>query len=219
MDRQINHKTMRLIIGLIAVLLAPMVMLLANAEQPLTSISISYWTDAQDIFVGSLVAVGFFLSAYNGRSETIDWEFCLSKAACVFAIVVALFPTDGFSNKDIPPAWISTVSKIFRLEPTQIHYSAAVLLFVCLIAMIWFFPNRAACKGKPIRALIYRVIACSMVIGIVGIFILGELIFDWDNTVLLIEFFGLTLFGAGWFLAGTYKTENGQSYKKEAVQT
>lgn len=72
MDRQINHKTMRVIVGAIAVLLAPTVYLLAGSEEALSSISISYWTDAHDIFVGSLVVVGFFLSATTepGANET-----------------------------------------------------------------------------------------------------------------------------------------------------
>ena len=55
MERQINYKTMRIMVGLIAILLAPTVYWLANSSQPLTSISISYWTDAGDVFVGSLL--------------------------------------------------------------------------------------------------------------------------------------------------------------------
>lgn len=42
MERQINYKTMRIMVGLIAILLAPTVYWLANSSQPLTSISISY---------------------------------------------------------------------------------------------------------------------------------------------------------------------------------
>ena len=64
MTRQINHKTMRAMVGVIALFLAPAVWLLSDVDQPLTSISISYWTNAGDIFVGALIAVGFFLFAY-----------------------------------------------------------------------------------------------------------------------------------------------------------
>jgi hypothetical protein len=67
MDRQINHKTMRVIDGAIAVLLAPTVYLLAGSEHTLTSIRILYWTDAHEIFVGSLIVVGFF---YLRTTET-----------------------------------------------------------------------------------------------------------------------------------------------------
>ena len=54
MNRQINYKTMRVMVGIIAIILAPVVCLLADVDHPLTSISISYWTNSHDIFVGSL---------------------------------------------------------------------------------------------------------------------------------------------------------------------
>ncbi len=207
MGRQINHKTMRIIIGVIALLLAPTVYLLAEPGKALHSISISYWTDAHDIFVGSLIVVGFFMSAYNGTGGSKDWEFYLSKAAFVFAICIALFPTKGYDNTDIPSAWVVSVASFFNLQPMNIHYTAAVLLFVCLIAMMWFFSNRAKSKGKVKRAYIYRTISILMMAGILILFILGKLIYTWENTVLIIEIWGLTLFGIGWLVAGSYKTD------------
>ena len=112
--RQINYKTMRRIVGAIALLLAPVVWILSG-EPELTSISISYWTDSRDVFVGALIAIGFFLSAYNGAGEGKDWEFWLGKAAGVFATCVALFPTrgsqvqtfqqNGFGQSQVPLAW------------------------------------------------------------------------------------------------------------------
>lgn len=206
MDRQINHKTMRVIVGAIAVLLAPTVTLLAGSGHSLTSISISYWTDAHDIFVGSLVVVGFFLSAYNGTGGERDWEFYLSKISCVFAICVALFPTRGFTGSDIPPAWTTTLANAVNLEPMNIHYGAAILLFACLIIMMWFFSNRAMKKGKPGRSYTYRTISVLMVLGIISIFIYGRAT-DLKNMTLLIEIWGLTLFGIGWLIAGSYKTD------------
>ena len=64
--RQINHKVMRVIVGVIALLLSPVVWFLSGSESELTSISIFSWADSRDVFVGSLIAVGFFLSVYNG---------------------------------------------------------------------------------------------------------------------------------------------------------
>lgn len=74
MKREINYKTMRVVVGIIAILLAPLVHFFSGSQEELTSISISYWTDARDIFVGSLVAVGFFLFAYNGQGGKADGE-------------------------------------------------------------------------------------------------------------------------------------------------
>ena len=157
MNRQINHKSMRAMVGAIAFLLAPTVYWLSDTETALTSISISYWTNSGDIFVGSLIAVGFFLFAYNGTGHGKDWEFYLSKASCVFATCVALFPTQGFNEHYIPPTWTTAIANEVNLEPFNIHYGSAILLFACLIAMMWFFSNRAIKKGKPRRAYIYIV--------------------------------------------------------------
>jgi hypothetical protein len=206
MNRQINYKTMRVVVGAIAILLAPVVFLLAGSREPLTSISISYWTDARDIFVGSLIAVGFFLFAYNGSGGGKDLEFYLSKLSCVFAICVALFPTEGFDINDMPPVWAADLAGFFGLKAHHVHYGAAVLLFVCLIAMMWFFSVRAKGKGETFRAYTYRAIGILMVVGILVIMILGS-IFSWTNKILLVEIWELELFGIGWLIAGTYRNE------------
>ena len=146
--RQINHKVMRLIVGAIALLLSPVVWVLSGSEYALTSISISYWTDSRDVFVGALMAIGFFLSAYNGAADRRDLEFWLSKAACVFAICVALFPAEGFTDMDIPAGWVLAVTGSVGLLPESVHRGAAVLLFACLIGLIFFFYRRALSKGR-----------------------------------------------------------------------
>jgi hypothetical protein len=203
--RQINHKIMRVIVGVIALFLSPAVLLLSGHVNDLSSISISYWTDAHDIFVGSLIAVGFFLSAYNGTGNGRDWEYYLSKLACVFAICVALFPTEGFNNTNIPAKWAVAISGLFGLVPEHIHYGAAILLFGCLIAMMWFFSIRAMKKGKSGRAYFYRVVSILMAVGIAGILLIGKVVFDWRDTIFWVEVWGLTLFGLGWLVAGSYK--------------
>ena len=89
--RVINYKTMRVIVGLIALLMPPAVVLLSGQEDltSMSSISISYWTDSRDIFVGSLFAVGFFLAAYNGTGKYERSEKWISRVACFFAVIVA----------------------------------------------------------------------------------------------------------------------------------
>lgn len=204
MHRQINHKTMRLIVGIIAVLLAPITYLLA--EVPLHSISASYWTDARDIFVGSLVAVGFFLCAYNGAGGRKDWEYYLSKASCVFAIAIALFPTTNTINDKLDSAWTKAIAELFSLTPDNIHLAASILLFTCLIAMMWYFSNRAQAKGKLNRSRTYRGIAIVMATGIILLSVMGATL-EWNNTTLWVEIWALSFFGAGWLLAGAYKTD------------
>jgi len=201
-NRQMNHKIMRVIVGVIALLLSPVVYFLSNSENELTSISISYWTDSRDIFVGSLVVVGFFLSAYNGAGRGRDWAYYVSKLACVFAICIAFFPTEGFSEKNIPAKWIQVMADSIGLEAAYIHTGAAILLFACLIAIMWSFSVRARSKGKHGRAYFYRDVSILMAVGIIAL----SLIYD---TIFWVEVWGLTLFGIGWLAAGTYRTESG----------
>jgi hypothetical protein len=206
MNRQINYKTMRVVVGAIAILLAPVVFFLAGSREPLTSISISYWTDARDIFVGSLITVGFFLSAYNGSGGGKDLEFYLSKLSCVFAICVALFPTEGFDINDMPPVWAADLAGVFGLKAHHIHYGAAVLLFVCLIAMMWFFSVRASRKGSKARKKAYLAVGGLMSGGLIAIVLLGS-VFSWAKKILIVEVWELTLFGIGWLIAGSYRNK------------
>ena len=196
--RLINHKVMRQVVGIIALALSPVVWILSG-EHALTSISISYWTEARDVFVGSLIAVGFFLSAYNGTGKGRDWEYYLSKMAGVFAIGIAFFPTDGFRQEDLPSAWVVSIAKSLGLVPEYIHNGAAILLFVCLIVLMWFFSGRAMEKNKPGRAYFYRGVSILMAAGITGLLLVKE--------VFWAEVWGLTLFGIGWLVAGSYKSE------------
>ncbi len=202
--RQINYKFMRVIIGAIAIMLSPVVWMLSGVGSELTSISISYWTYSHDIFVGSLVVVGFFLAAYNGGGDGIDTEYLVSKAACVFAICVALFPTTGFTPTDVPYPWVQAIAEWIGVAPSHIHGTSAVLLFVCLIVLLWFFSVHAMDKGKPARAWIYRCIILLMVVGAAILFLLGKLL-EWNDTIFYVEFWELTLFGIGWLVAGNYR--------------
>lgn len=204
MSRQINHKTMRVVVGIIALVLSPLTYFLSGVH--LTSISGSYWTDAQDIFVGSLVAVGFFLSAYNGAESKRDLEFYLSKFACLFALCVAFFPTEDKIGNGMPAVWIESISGALGLKTMYIHYGAAVALFVSLVIMMWFFSVRAKMKGKQFRAYLYRGISIAMAVGIIGFIIAGQCC-GLKSYIFWLEFWGLSLFGLGWLIAGSYKTE------------
>lgn len=207
MNRQINHKMMRVIVGCIAILLAPTVYWLANSDNPMTSISIAYWTDSRDIFVGSAIAIGFFLSAYNGTGEKKDWEYYLSKMAGLFAVCIAFFPTKNTLNEAVAVKWIQNTVTYMGSTTETIHNISAICLFTCLIILMWFFSSRAISKGKPHRAYIYRAISILMGLGIISIFFLGKMVFKLDSTVFWVEVWGLTLFGTGWLIAGSYTTE------------
>ncbi len=207
--RQFNHKAMRRFVGFTAILVSPVVMVFSQRFGDLTSISISYWTDARDIFVGSLIAIGFFLSAYNGTGLRRDWEYWLSKLAGVFAICIALFPTDGFPGKgSLPAQWVQCVAGLFGLAVETVHFGSAVLLFACLIALMWFFSARAKIKGKHGRAKLYQWVSVLMGGGIAVGYVVGEFVLHIEATIFWIETWGLTLFGIGWLVAGCYRSED-----------
>jgi hypothetical protein len=216
-ERQINHRTMRRVIGAIAILLAPVTYVFADVTYSITSISATYWTNSGDLFVGSLISVGFFLAAYNGTGGHPGTEFWLSKASAIFAIGIALFPTTGTLPEHVEPSWTISLTGIFSLEPMNFHFGSAVALFTCLIAMMWHFSTRAIDKGRPVRAMIYKIIAFSMGAGIITIGLLGKLLFDWENWVLIVEVWGLTLFGAGWLLAGFYNLADEAGSQKNTL--
>lgn len=194
---------MRLIIGFIAIFLTPTVYLLSGNGSELKSVSFSYWTPARDIFVGSLIVVGFFLSAYNGTGNGRDWEYYLSKFACVFAICIAIFPTSGGYGQDTF-SWVNTIAGLIGLTPNEIHIAASALYFACFISLIWFFSLRAKKKNNPGRAFFYRAVCILMVVGIALFKTLGG-VFEWRDTSFWIEIWGLTLFGIAWLRAGFYK--------------
>ena len=207
--RVINHKTMRKIVGSIAILMPIAVVVVSERpEAELSSISVSYWTDSHDIFVGSLIAVAFFLVAYNGTGACRrDAEFWLSKAACIFAILVALFPTTPFDeHAERPPDWIMVISERFFLEPKEIHNIAAILFFTCLILLMSFFSLRAKNKRELSRSRFYFGISLGMLVGLPIVYCFGKLSRCYEP-IFWLEFVGLWLFGWGWLVAGSYKNK------------
>jgi len=80
--REIDHRTLKLIVGVIALTLAGATWLFAGTD--IESISGSFWQGgwSQSFFVGSLFAVSAFLLAYNGFSRP---EMILSKVAVISA--------------------------------------------------------------------------------------------------------------------------------------
>ena len=76
--QEIDYRTMKLIVGLIALSLATITNLFSHTS--LTSISAAYYEEgwARNFFVGFLFAISSFLLAYNGKGRS---EMILSKVA------------------------------------------------------------------------------------------------------------------------------------------
>lgn len=187
-----DYRTLRLIMGLIALSLPFLVTLIAGESLP--SVSAAYYSGARDLFVGLLFVVSAFFLAYNGHSMP---QAVASKVAAVAAAGVAIFPT---SKTCEPSTWASAA-----------HTVAAFLLFSILV----FFclgPFRAKTWGlsgkKSRRAILYVVCGLlmigAMLVGAYGLFAMGcdaraeSRILYWVETV------ALTAFGVAWFVAGKW---------------
>lgn len=144
---EIDHRTIKLLVGLIALSLASLTSFFAGSS--ITSISASYYEGgwSQSIFVGFLFAIAAFLLAYNGLSTR---EMVLSKVAAVAALGVALFPCKCDNQDEILP---------------YVHAISAAAMFLILAYFCYLFFQRALQKGYPqakARAIIYAV--CGTVI-------------------------------------------------------
>lgn len=187
---EIDSRTIKLIIGLIALGLAP----LASALAPtvIDSISAAYYAGgwAQSIFIGCLFAIAAFLLAYNGRSRL---EMGLAKLAALAALGVALFPCACGPHTPALP-WA--------------HALAATAMFLILAAFCLIFYRRARAKGHAqarARAGVYA--SCCAVI----VLAIGLLALDWllghalVRAIPRLVFYGetaaLTAFGISWLTA------------------
>src|SRR5438067_5754683 len=106
-QEEINHLTIKLVVGLIALSLAPLTSFFAKSS--ITSISASYYEGgwSQSIFIGFLFAIAAFLLAYNGFSRP---DMVLSKVASVAALGVAMFPCECANLIELAPHGISAVT-------------------------------------------------------------------------------------------------------------
>jgi hypothetical protein len=189
--REIDHRTMKLIVGVIALSLAHITNLFSDGS--ITSISASYYEGgwAQSFFVGFLFAIAAFLLAYNGESVA---EMVLSKIAALAALGVALFPCECGGHPPIIP---------------QVHGISAAVMFFVLAYFCYCFYSRARAKpnvqANVLRALVYAL--CGLVI-VVSILVIG-----YDNStggalsariprlVFYGERAGLIAFGISWLTA------------------
>jgi hypothetical protein len=187
---EIDQRTMKLIVGAVALSLAFLTSLFA--ETALTSISDSYWQGgwSQSIFVGFLFAIASFLLAYNGQSGR---EMALSKIASIAGLCVALFPCRCEGQAELVPG---------------LHYVAAAVMFFILAYFCRDFYLRATGKGHAqakARAVVYAV--CGWVI-LLSMLVLGFNAVSGGSIETLIprvNFYGeaaaLMAFGISWLMA------------------
>ena len=189
--REVNHRVLKLIVGLIAISLAAVAGTVTSNE--IGSISESYHKGLfpRDFFVGCLFAIAALMFSYDGFSKL---ESLLSKLGALAAMCIAIFPCgcDGHAE------WIPSA-----------HGIAAAVLFSILAVMCGIFYRRA--RRQPLRNAFYRAVVyagCTTAI-VLSIVVLGlgnlidpNLTEHFPRIVFVFEEIGLVSFGVAWFVAG-----------------
>ncbi|SFQ68562.1 hypothetical protein [Hymenobacter arizonensis] len=170
------------------------------------SISGYYHTVMRDVFVGTLCVVAFFLYAYRGYNHWAD--ILASRAACVFALGVAFFPTSmqdeprNACTRMLEPAakWVGTV-----------HYVSAALLFATFTVfslLLFTKTDGDMTPEKEKRNLIFRICGVVMALCIV---LLGLYFAFFERTslrnykpVFWLEAIALWAFGISWLTKGEF---------------
>lgn len=199
---EIDHRTIKLIVGIIAISLATLTSFFST--QTLTSISAAYYDGgwSQVIFIGFLFAIGALMLAYNGYTKT---EMVLCKVAAIAALCIAMFPCRCVDREEIIKG---------------VHGGAAIVLFLILAFLCWGFYRRAQAKSYPqarLRAKIYVVCGVTMLLAIGAMayetFTQGALSVYMPRFVFYGEAVGLIAFGVSWLTAS--RTIPGLTAKEE----
>jgi hypothetical protein len=193
---EIDHRTLKLIVGVIAISLAGLTSFFAKYR--ITSISGAYYEGgwSQIILIGFLFAIAAFLLAYNGLSTR---EMVLSKVASVAALGVAIVPCDCPGHPELP---------VFAPEVPYVHNASAATMFLILAFFCYEFYRRAQAKGyveAKRRARIY--VACGVLI-VVSILVMAidkltdhALSVRFDKLTFVGEGVALVSFGVSWLTA------------------
>jgi hypothetical protein len=189
-QQEIDHLTIKLVVGIIALSLAPLTSFFANSY--ITSISASYYEGgwSQSIFIGFLFAIAAFLLAYNGFSRT---DMVMSKLASVAALGVAMFPCQCDSHVEVVP---------------YVHWISAATMFLILVYFCYAFYRRALGKGHPqakFRAFIYVLCGVAIVVSILTLAfdnLSGKILSaEVPRLTFYGEAAGLIAFGVSWLTA------------------
>lgn len=202
----ISYLQLRKIIGFLGILLPFLCVVgslrFAHIEMQ-NSISMYYYSNMRDVFVGILICVSLFLITYQGY-ETID--NVITNITGIMGAGIALFPCGN-------PAYGELVG-IFMLPNSTtnwFHLSSAASFFILLaVNSIWLFtksdkPVRRRSK-KYYRNIVYRlcgiiILACVGVLIPVMIFCSADFM-NKTYIILALEIIMLFSFGISWLVKG-----------------
>ncbi len=174
-----------------------------------SSLSAYYHTDIGSVFVGTLCAIGVFFYAYRGYTKDLDNDNAKTNFAGIFAIGVALFPTDPSGGVGIPETLTGKAHLAFAAS------FFAMLAYFCLCL---FTKSRSKPHERPVqkqhRDRLYRRAGYTIIVSIVLIGVLGgikklgfvpeaviQAVEAW-NPVFVLESIAVIAFGVAWLAKG-----------------
>ena len=226
----IASRTVNLVIGGLALMLGPVLMLIGwfippdcgpIGFAPSISAYYSYNFVTQNIFVGWMSAVGILMLCYRGWSLKSDGlDRAIGIAGCVASLTLANLPCC-----EALPAWYKWG-----------HGAGATVLFGLLSALLIFrFTDGTQDEDeerfiywKTLRNLVYRFCGVGIIVtGAASLFLTwiqkSASIEPWPTELLIVEMICLSLFGIGWltksrYLLGYRRSKAAFAYRREWVE-
>lgn len=202
----ISYMNLRSLIGILGMVLPLLCYVWCytfNNKIVLESISISYYSNFRDIFIGILVTASVFLITYKGY-DILD--NIITVLIGISGIGIALFPCDT-------DTLLSNVNFLMltNAQTSIVHYICAGLFFSLLSFNSLFLFTKSKEKvakrsRKYYRNYIYKICGLIIIIALVGV--MATLLFasrDYRNKshlILRLETIMLISFGTSWLVKG-----------------
>lgn len=150
-----------------------------------SSMSAYYHTELRDVFVGILVAIGFFLMLYKGFSQREDWTL---NFAGILAIGVAVFPMSP--SKNLFPCnplcvadcmqYSDNLDRTFQpLIDSGLHGVCAVVFFVAIFFVCAVFSKETVKtidnrKRRTMFTTVYWILGTAMILFPLSIWVVSK---------------------------------------------
>lgn len=196
---------LRTLIGVLGMLLPVLCYAwsLAVNTNVMDSISMYYYTNFRDIFVGIIITFSVFLITYKGY-DLLD--NIITILIGISGIGIALFPCENVGVIEKASFLLLTNS-----QTGIIHYSAAGLFFTLLAFNSLFLFTKSTEQierksRKYYRNVIYRICGTIIFSGLICILIIllytSKVFINESHSILILEAIMLTAFGVSWFVKG-----------------
>jgi hypothetical protein len=178
------------------------------------SLSGYYYTGMREYFTCSLAVTGLFLITYKAFKREL--ESIITLIAGFAVLLVAFFPTDPPTKKDVPNA----IQNAFGVNPVKyVHYTSAIIFILLLAVISHFFAGR---EGKREPRANHRSPqfwkwlhnGCAAAILVAGAFLVARKVFhlpcgSWVNAhdVWLTEIVAVAAFSTSWLFKGAEITQ------------